>query len=289
MDIRTRNVTALGLLVLVAAAVFVWGLYYLQGDALLAGGRRLYLALGDGAGLKRGDRVWLSGVDVGQVRAVELAAPGRVVVELRLDGGVVLPSDTRARVQGDVFGKNTVELLAGRSPAPLEDGDTIPGEPVPVLGEVIGELSGKARALLGEVDSLLSPRAVADVHATAAVLPAGARELRAAFEELHLAAAALRRRAEGVAAAEPGPAAARTLREFESSARAFGAAAGRLEQSLAALASVLEKVDRGAGTLGRLVNDTSLYAEFERAVREVRALVADVRERPDRYVSIRLF
>lgn len=289
MDIRTRNVAGLGLLVLVAAALFIWGLYYLQGDSLLAGGRRVYVTLPDGAGVKRGDRVWLTGVDVGQVRAVSLRAPGRVVMELRLRGDVALPADTRARVQGDVFGKNTVQLVAGRALQPLEEGDTIVGEPAPVLTEVIGELGGKARALLGEVDSLLSPGAVADLHATAAVLPAGARELRAAFEELHLAAAALRRSAEGVAAADPGPAAARTLRELESSARAFGSAAGRLERSLAALGSVLEKVDRGDGTLGRLVNDTSLYAEVERAVREVRALVADVRERPGRYVSIRLF
>ncbi len=289
MEIRTRNVTGLGLLVLVAIGVFVWGLYYLLGDPVLSGGTRIYLALEDGAGLKRGDRVYLNGVDVGLVRSVSLVDAGRVVVELRLEEEVRLPADTRAMVAGDVFGAHTVDLLPGTGLTALGRGDTIYGAPVPELTATLGVLGDQARRLLGSVDSLLSPQAVRDVHATAAVLPASAQELRGAFQELHLAAAALRRSAESVEGAAPGPALASALTELEGSARAFGSAAQSLEQSLGSLASVLAKVDSGAGTLGLLVNDTTLYRDLQQAVREMRALAADVRERPGRYVTIKLF
>ena len=289
MEVRARNVAGLGLLVLVAIGVFVWGLYYLLGDPVLAGGTQIYLALEDGAGLKRGDRVYLNGVDVGLVRGVSLEGPNRVVVELRLEEDVRLPADTRARVAGDVFGAHTVDLLPGTQMAVLGRGDTIYGAPVPELTATLGVLSDQARRLLGSMDSLLSPQAVRDVHATTAVLPASAQELRGAFQELHLAAAALRRSAESVEGAAPGPALASALKELEGSARAFGAAAQALEQSLGSLASVLAKVDSGQGTLGLLVNDTTLYRELEQAVREMRALAADVRERPGRYVTIKLF
>lgn len=289
MEVRARNVAGLGLLVLVAIGVFVWGLYYLLGDPVLAGGTQIYLALEDGAGLKRGDRVYLNGVDVGLVRGVSLEGPNRVVVELRLEEEVRLPADTRARVAGDVFGAHTVDLVPGTQMTVLDRGDTIYGAPVPELTATLGVLGDQARRLLGSMDSLLSPQAVRDVHATTAVLPASAQELRGAFQELHLAAAALRRSAESVEGAAPGPALASALKELEGSAKAFGAAAQALEQSLGSLASVLAKVDNGTGTLGLLVNDTTLYRDLQQAVREMRALAADVRERPGRYVTIKLF
>ncbi|HEY8468666.1 MAG TPA: MlaD family protein [Longimicrobiales bacterium] len=289
MDIRVRNVAALGLLVLVAVGVFVWGLYYLLGDPVLAGGTRVYMSLENGAGLKRGDRVYLNGVDVGLVRRVALAENGGVVVELRLEENVRLPADTRAAIAGDVFGAHTVDLIPGTALVTLEPGDTIEGAPVPELTKMLGALGDRAREVLGSVDSLLSPQAVRDVHATAAVLPASAEELRKAFVELHLAAAALRRSVESVEGSEPGPALARALAEVEGSAKAINSAAQALERSLGSLASVLAKVDRGDGTLGLLVNDTTLYRDLQQAVREMRALAADVRERPGRYVTIKLF
>src|SRR5690606_40043317 len=113
MEIRTRNVTGLGLLVLVAIGVFVWGLYYLLGDPVLSGGTRIYLALEDGAGLKRGDRVYLNGVDVGLVRSGSLGDAGRAVVELRLAEEVRLPADTPATVAGAASGAHTVDLVPG--------------------------------------------------------------------------------------------------------------------------------------------------------------------------------
>lgn len=67
------------------------------------------------------------------------------------------------------------------------------------------------------------------------------------------------------------------------------AAAGTMDRSLNSLASVLQKVDNGTGTLGRLVNDSSLYRDLSQAAREVAGLAADVKQRPGRYVSIKVF
>src|SRR5690606_5671901 len=195
----------------------------------------------------------------------------------------------RAVVWGGVSVAHTVDLLRSKVLTALQRGETIQGAQVPELTTTLGVLSDQARQVLGSVDSLLSPQAVRDVHATAAVLPASAQELRGAFQELHLAAAALRRSAESVEGAAPGPALTSALKELEGRGKAFGSAAKSLEQSLGSLASVLAKVDGGTGTLGLLVNDSTLYRDLQQAVREMRALAADVRERPGRYVTIKLF
>ncbi len=289
MENRKRNVTALGLLVLAAGAIFIWGFYYMLGTPVLGGGTRIYVALQNGAGLKRGDRVFLQGVDVGSVAAVELNAPGSVSAELRLETPLKLPADTRAAVRGDVFGAHTVDLAPGSALVKLQSGDTIRGLAAAALPEMAADLGDRARAVLAGADSLLSPDAVRNLHATAQVLPASAVEMRDAFVELHRAAAALRRSAEGVEGAKTGPALTSALGEVERSARAMTAAAGTMDRSLNSLASVLQKVDNGTGTLGRLVNDSSLYRDLSQAAREVAGLAADVKQRPGRYVSIKVF
>ena len=289
MENRKRNVTALGLLVLVAAAVSVWGFYYMLGTPVLGGGTRIYVALDNGAGLKRGDPVYLQGVDVGSVIGVELETPGRVAVRLRLETALELPADTRAAVRGDVFGAHTVDLLPGNALVKLQTGDTIRGMSARALPDVAADLSARARDVLAGADSLLSPDAVRNLHATAEVLPASAVEMKDAFAELHRAATALRRSTEQLQQANTGPALTSALTEVERSARSMTAAANTMDRSLNSLASVLQKVDNGTGTLGRLVNDSSLYRDLSQAAREVGALATDVRQRPSRYVSIKVF
>lgn len=284
------KLTALGVLVVVSGALFVWGLFFLLGNPIWERqGVDLVVVMEDGARLRRGDRVLLHGVEVGSVRSVELRSPRRVVVELRLRHGILLPADTRAAVQADIFGTGSVELLPGHALIALESGDTIPGATARPLPELMTDLSDRAGSVLASADSLLSERALADLHATSAILPASVEALRAAFTELHQATGSLRRTLEGIEAAEPGAALASTLAEIEGSAQAISRAATAMEESLIPLASVMAKVDRGEGTLGLLVNDSTLYRELSSTLREIRVLATDVRERPRRYLGISIF
>lgn len=289
MEHQVRNLTALGLLVLVAGAIFVWGFFFLMGDPIGVGGDDIVVVMDDGAGLSRGNPVQLNGVQVGTVREVRLRPPDRVTVRIKVDNDIRLAADTRALARADVFGTNTVELLPGQALVALEHGDTIQGFTQPPLTRLATELGGQARGLMASADSLLSPKAVDDLRTTAAVLPEAAQQLRAAFGELSLAAAALRRTAEEMERAETGAATGETLAEVRSSARAATETLAVMELSLHSLASVLGKVDRGEGTLGLLVNDTSLYADIGATLREIRSLTADVRENPRKYVTVRVF
>jgi phospholipid/cholesterol/gamma-HCH transport system substrate-binding protein len=289
MDKRTRNLTALGLLTIFGTVFFFWGLYWMLGTPLLRGGMDVTVALDDGGGMKRSDIVQLQGVQVGTVKTVRLNPDGGVIVGLRLDDNIVLSADTRAVVRGDVFGAHIVELIPGKAMVKLGARDTIRGGSSPQLTQLASDLSARVESVLISADSLLSPSAVRDVHATAAVLPSSAQELRAAFAELRLAAAALRRSTENVEAAEAGTALRGAIAEVEQTARALNAAAGRMEQSLGSFASVMQKIDSGQGTLGRLINDTTTIQEFNYTLREVRALATDIRERPSRYITVRIF
>ena len=289
MEKNTRNLIALGAITVLAIGVFFWGLYYLLGNAVFQGGMNVVIALESGGGLKRGDRVTLQGVEVGSVRDIELQGKRGVTAILRLNQDYPLPADTRATVRGDVFGAHTVELMPGEALVKLEEGDTLVGVNAPVLTEQAAGLSESARDVLTRANELLSPEAVRDIHATAAILPSSAEQLRAAFNELRLASAALRRTAEGLEEAKAGEALSFAIGRVDSSARALTAVAATMQRSAGSLQSVFDKIDRGDGTLGRLINDTSLYAQLNGAAREIRALAADMKANPKRYLTIDVF
>ena len=290
MHRRRRNLAAVGMLTIVALGIFFWGLFWMMGTPVFRGGMDVTLLLSDGGGLKRSDRVQLQGVQVGTVRSIDLHPQGGVVVGLRLEReDLALPTDTRAAVSGDVFGAHIVDLVPGTSGISISPGDTLRGASAPQLTQIASDLSTRVESVLINADRLLSPAAVADVHATAAVLPASAQELRAAFTELRLAAIALRSSAENVESAEAGTALRGAIAEVERSAEALTSAAGRMEASLVSFGSVMDKIDSGSGTLGRLVNDESVYNELNNTLREMRALATDIRERPARYINVRVF
>jgi phospholipid/cholesterol/gamma-HCH transport system substrate-binding protein len=83
------------------------------------------------------------------------------------------------------------------------------------------------------------------------------------------------------------------LRQASSDLRAMtaqlGRTQGRLDELLRQSVSLTAKIDDGRGSLGLLVNDPSLYRNGDSLLVQLRALVADVRANPKRYVSLTIF
>jgi phospholipid/cholesterol/gamma-HCH transport system substrate-binding protein len=62
-----------------------------------------------------------------------------------------------------------------------------------------------------------------------------------------------------------------------------------LSRAVARADSVFAKANSPSGSMGLLINDPSLYQQSDSLVRELRALVADVKKNPRRYVNVRVF
>jgi phospholipid/cholesterol/gamma-HCH transport system substrate-binding protein len=63
----------------------------------------------------------------------------------------------------------------------------------------------------------------------------------------------------------------------------------RLDSFLGSGEAVLAKINAGQGTLGRLVNDSSLYVGGDSLVAAMRGLIAEIRANPKKFVSLKLF
>jgi phospholipid/cholesterol/gamma-HCH transport system substrate-binding protein len=48
---------------------------------------------------------------------------------------------------------------------------------------------------------------------------------------------------------------------------------------------ILDKIDSGEGTMGKLVGDTALYENMNSLVNDIRVLVEDIKENPTKYMK----
>ncbi len=80
-----------------------------------------------------------------------------------------------------------------------------------------------------------------------------------------------------------------TSRQLASMAEQLGKSQARFDAFLIASESIATRVNAGQGSLGLLVNDPAFYRNSDSLVMELRALVADVKKNPRRYLNLRIF
>ena len=80
-----------------------------------------------------------------------------------------------------------------------------------------------------------------------------------------------------------------TSRQLAAMAEQLGKSQARLDAFLIASESIATRINTGQGSLGLLVNDPAFYRNSDSLVMELRALVADVKKNPRRYVNLRIF
>jgi phospholipid/cholesterol/gamma-HCH transport system substrate-binding protein len=77
--------------------------------------------------------------------------------------------------------------------------------------------------------------------------------------------------------------------EVKTMSKQLSRSQGRLESLLVTSDSVMTKINAGQGSAGLLVNDPRLYRNSDSLVTELRALIADFKAHPKKYVNLRVF
>jgi phospholipid/cholesterol/gamma-HCH transport system substrate-binding protein len=274
---------------LAAAAIAIWGYYWLTAQPLGQGSYPLVVQLPDAGGLQRGDRVRLAGVQVGTVRSVGLRR-GAVLAEIAVDPELALPRDSRASLQSSgAFGGRYLSLEPGKAAATLRRGDTLTALKEPTLSETFEVVGTQAAQAFARASDLLSPELGVSVDRGVRSVSRSADQLSALTLSLRATATRLRNRLEDARLDS-------TVTELTRTAHTLTGASAELHAASMSLGSILNKIDRGDGSLGRAVNDPTLYealvnaaAHADEAAVNANALVRDFQARPDRYIRLKVF
>lgn len=292
---KRSNEILVGATATIALVLAVLGSLYLARGGLQPG-YKLYAKFTWGAGLKQGQPVLLSGVNVGFVHGVEIRPDGLLIVELRVRKEYRIPLGTTATIEPNgFFGDQLVALHPDKpNPAAFSPGDTLlSGRATPSVGDVLVRVDTIAANLSVLTTSLkkewVDANGFADLRHAVKSADAFLADLSKVADqqniELTKTQVALRKAASAVDSISIDS----TLRSFKTAAANFSALTADLSATSAKLNAALDKVTDGQGTTGKLVNDPAMYNDLRALVARIDSLMADFKANPRKYIKLSIF
>ncbi|MEX2583374.1 MAG: MlaD family protein [Gemmatimonadota bacterium] len=282
-----------GLFVLIGVVTFIVALFMLTDVGTFRGRYYVTTIIESAGGMRAGDPVQMRGVNIGRVTSFEMLPDG-VGVTLEIYNRYEVPEDSRVAVRSaGVLGGMVVEIVPGQSPQRADSDDVLAGSVDTDLMSSASAIGEQAGDVLDRATLLLSQETIGSVGTSAAELEVLLRDLSALAarqrEELQLLSQSLRRSAEGVERATAGPELEQAVANVEALTARMDETTVQLGAASASLQTVLGRVERGEGTLGKLTTDDALYDNMNAAATSLRELVADIRADPRRYLNVSVF
>jgi phospholipid/cholesterol/gamma-HCH transport system substrate-binding protein len=263
-------------------------------DASVFRGRYVLTTLvPDASGIRKGDPVVLRGVNIGRVQSFKIGGDG-VAVRLEIEGEYRIPVGSHVELrQNSVLGTVFADVIPGTSKEMLLEGQTLPGARPSGLYDSMNALKNDAQAVLRQAQSMLSPQTIQNVETSASEMQQLLKELRGFTteqrKELGDLSRSLKRSAHDVEGLAGRPELDRAIKRVDTLTARLDESTASLQRSSNALESVMARIERGEGTLGKLSKDETLYKNLNDTVTSLKNLSEDIRRTPKKYLKLSLF
>jgi len=308
----------IGFVMLLAIALLFWGANFLKGHNIFSKDR-FYFAVYDHVDrLAPSNPVTVNGFKVGQVESVNFIPDhsGKLLVKFSVtENNLLVPEDTRAEIVSlDILGSKAIDLKLGNSESLAPNQDTLASGMEATLTETVNQeiapLKKKAEDLISTVDSailvvstIFNQRARDDLDSSFSSISSSLRTFNRTMNRIDGLVAEERQHLNEIFAnvesisrnlAENNQTLANSLENIEAITDSLAGANLRETVNNASLAmnqlsEVVEKVNRGEGTLGMLVNNDTLYRNLEASAADLDKLLLDMQLNPERYVHFSIF
>jgi len=295
MDSYKQEVTV-GAMVIAGLVAFTIAMFWLTGRSISSHGLSAELVFGDIAGLKVCDPVRVSGVTKGRVASIRLDRVGRVIVTLQLAPEVRPHTDASAVVAAaDFLGAKFIDYNPGSKPEYWVGDRPIPGSADEDVSAVAARTAASANELIANLNKNLNATQLgADLHNTLIVTQ---RSMQALTEVTNGPLVAqttqtlrsvqnVLARVDTMLGAQGAAASGKRLDSLTANITQLSA---NLSSATTSLTELLNKITKGEGTLGRMASDTMLYKNLNETLAALSALLTDLRERPGRYLTVKVF
>ncbi len=307
----------IGLLAVAAIFLFIWGMNFLKGKDIFSRQMTFYAIYDDVSGLIESNPVSLNGVNIGQVNRIRFMpdGSGRILVENIIRRDVVIPDNSKSILTGmSLTGTREIIISLGDSPNLISNGDTLASAQQTSIQDEVSQLVApiKQRAddLFVQVDSVLVifqaifnkqtqqniVSSFESIQNTLDNLEQTTETLDKTIEEESSRLSVILSNTESISSnlKNNNELISNIIQNFSSISDSIAAAniqqtLAHTEESLANLNAILEKVNKGEGSLGLLVNDEELYNNMQSSSRQLELLLEDIRKNPGSYINISVF
>ena len=313
---KIRREAKLALTALAAVFILIWGINFLKGSSLFESKSTFYGVYDSVEGLKVSSGVIYRGYQVGQVISIQFTGErfDRVLVKFSVDKGLELPSNTLAMIQSaDLMGSKGVALVPGDSHVFAVSGDTLRSQVERGLMEQVSQqmlpLKQKAERLLGSLDSVLLivqglfneetkknlsnsfgsiDRTLRNLEGASGnldtLIQGESARISSILQDVNSIMGNLRNNNEEISNILGNVSAiSDSLRQASLHQTLMS-----LDYILATTDSIMNKINRGEGTIGALLNDNDLYYNLNQVSENLNRLLVEFRYNPKRFINLSL-
>jgi len=307
----------IGVIGLATIALFFWGIFFLQGTEIFSRQIAFYAVYDHIDELMETNPVTVNGVVIGQVSRIMFHpdGSGRVVVRCMIEQQIDIPSNSIARLAAaGLIGDHEIQIILGTSLETMASGDTLQTEISASLAQEVSEqlmplrlqaeqLFGQVQAVVDVIKSILyedtrqnlvnSVESLANTlsnlesttHYFDSTLAGQVNRLSVIFANVESITTNLQQNNQAISnIIQNLSTVSDTLAAID-----FANTMHHVNSSMAGLSAIVEKINRGEGSMGLLVHDEQLYRNIQNASQQLDSLIIDIRENPRRYFNVSVF
>lgn len=292
-----------GIIVIGGILLFILGFSYLKSTPLFDNSKTLYAVYDHVGGLQPGTQVSINGFNVGTVNDIKFKdASGKLIVTFSVNNDFSFSKNSKAELYDTgIIGGKGIQIKPVFDDGPsAKSGDTLVTNTRPGLTDLLQQkltpLQLKVEDAFTNADSLLiNVNQILDTKAK--------KDLQESLSGLNSTISSFKRSADILSniLSDNQSKLDSSMMNFQKLTYNFAnlsdslnnAGLGRtlasLESTVANLDRVLAGIERGDGTLGKLMQDEELYSNLNNASKELDLLLQDFRLNPKRYVNVSVF
>lgn len=296
------NEFKVGVLAIVSICILLLGYNFMMGrDNLFDRGRRFMVFYDNTQGLSVGTKLMYNGFKIGMVRSLKMDENQKIVAIVEVSSDMSIPEDSKIKIEAQLLGGVTLKLLKGVSKNYAEDGDVLEPE---YSKDVFGMINSKVMNVTNSADSLFGTLNAflhkQELHEAVNSVPIVLHELTSTIIEIRKTIAAMEpalKQTSGSLSAFSSnlPEYDRQLREglehFNKAGRQIDSVRiasllNNLSTSSEKLALLLDDLNEGKGSMGKLLKDESLYADIRKSNAQLQSIMLDLKKYPEKYVPV---
>lgn len=311
---KVSNETKVGVMLIAGIIILILGFNFLKGNSLFSKDFILYGTYNEISGLTTSNPITINGHQVGVVSEVKPARDMRsILVQFKITSDIDIPNNSTAVIQPNPLGVTSIEIRLGNSNAFLQSKDTIITEANaglfddvlkkvdPVLYEV-KKAVGALDTVLRNVNTIMDDttkqnlrQSIENVNRMTAYLAASSASLQALLNEQTGALTQSMVNMQSVTKnlADNNGRVNNIIGNLDTTTSKLAqldlqTTMNSLNDAVKQMEDVMNNLNSNNGTMGKLLNDPTLYQNLVSTANKLNLLLDDMRMNPKRYVNISL-
>lgn len=290
------------IIVLGGIGCFIFGFNFLKSTPIFSKSNHYHAIFDHSVGLQAGSAVTVNGVIMGAVTQIKIdEKTAKIVVTFSCKNDFSFSKNSKAEIYSSLMGNAGLQIVPVLDDAPrAKSGDYLPSSVQRGLMDVLGaqlepttanlnKTLTSSEGLISSLSNTLDSKAQQDIKESLTALNKTLQSLAKTSAGLEQLIEANKNEIQSVLKNSNTISANFAKLSDTLSQANIGKMVTQMEKTLQKVNSLTENIEKGNGTLGKLMTDPKLYDNLKTASSELGLLMEDIRRNPKRYVHISVF